>query len=127
MPTCTFAIGYLDTDAFSVETNLSFPNLSNSLGIYDSNGGASFTNVTVRFLGAPKTGLYTTEQNYTPSGSKNVFVSFTRSTISGSLLSGAPVYVNEISPGLFDVYICNGSWMYSSSTYYFKTHFQVSL
>jgi hypothetical protein len=127
VPTCTFVIGYLYTDAFSTETNLSFSNFNNSLGVYESYGSASFTNVTVRFLGVPKTGLYTTEQNYTPSGSKNVFVSFTRSSISGSVLSGAPVYVNEISPGLFDVYICNGFWMYNTSTYAFKTHFQVSL
>ncbi len=127
VPTCTFAIGYLYTDAFSTENNLSFPNFNNSLGVYESNGGASFTNVSIRFLGVPKTGLYTTEQNYTPSGSKRVFVSFNRSSISGSLLTGTPVYVNEISPGLFDIYICNGSWMYSSTTYAFRTHFQVSL
>ena len=125
--TCTFVTGYLDMDAFPPETNLSFPNLSNSFGVYESYGGSSFTNVTIRFLGVPKTGLYTTEQSYTPSGSKNIFVSFNRSSISASLLTGSAVYVNEISTGLFDVYICNGSWVYGSTTYYFKTHFQVSL
>ncbi len=125
--TCTFVTGFLDLDGFPPETNLSFPNLSNSLGIYYSNGGTSFTNVEVRFFGVPKTKVYTSEFSYDPSGPSYVSVHFNRSTISGSLAGGVPVYVNEISPGVFDVYICSGSWTYSSTTFYFKSHFTVSL
>jgi hypothetical protein len=129
VPTCTFSLGYLDLDAFPPENNLGFfTKLSSSFNTYYSNGGSSFTNVQIRFYGIPKTGVYQTEASYDPSGKGRVFVSFNRSTIFSSLNSGSNVYVNEISPGVFDVVICDGSWTYNATnTFSFDAHFQVSL
>lgn len=127
VPTCTLSTGYLNLGAFPAESNLNFLNFYNSLGVWEASGGTTFTSVNIRFLGQPKTKQYTTEANYTPSGPGYVFVSFNRGTISSSLNAGTPVYVNEISPGVFDVVICAGVWNYSSSTFQFKSHFTVSL
>lgn len=126
IPTCTFVTGYLNLGGFPSESNLGFPNLSNSFSIYHSYGGTSLTNVEVRFFGVPKTKVYTSEAIYDPSGPGYVSVHFNRGSINGTLAGGAPVYVNETSPGVFDVYICTGSWTYGTSVFIFRAHFTVS-
>ncbi len=127
VPTCTFVLGYIDLGGFAPDNNLSFGNLTPSFNIYQANGSSSQVNMQVRFNGIPKTGIWTIDNNYSPSLTKGVFISFNVGFISGSLNSGANVYVNEISVGVFDVYICNATWTYGSTTYNAKSHFQVAL
>ena len=69
-----------------------------------------------KFGSAITTGIYTTENNYSPQ-SGNVFVSFQFGWLgSFSLESGTKVYVNTIGKDTFDITICNAPWKYNTST-----------
>jgi hypothetical protein len=95
-----------------------------SLGHYSFTGTSSGgPTVHFEFGSAITTGIYTTS-NGSP-GAGQVYVDFYSGFTSGALNSGSSVYVNTVSPGVYDITICNAPWIYSSSTFYFDTRLTV--
>jgi hypothetical protein len=89
---------------------------------YFSASTGSGPSVNFQFGSPLTTGIFTTTTDPSPS-SGQVYVSFYQGFISGALSSGSSVYVNLVGPGSHEVEICNAPWTYSSSTFYFNTHF----
>jgi hypothetical protein len=75
-----------------------------------------------QFGSALTTGIYHTTTSSSPNPGE-VNVNFYSGSISGALNTGSDVYVNRISPGVHEITICSAPWIYSSSTFYFNTHF----
>lgn len=70
-------------------------------------------------------GMYTTTAS-TP-GSRQMYFAIQDGSVSSILNGGTPVYVNQISPGIFDVTVCSAPWQFTTTTtLYFKTHFTAS-
>ncbi len=115
----TVDLGALGTFSYS---NISAP--SNRIDATTSNG---FTvtyifGSTMRYTGGYPF-LTTTSQIMSPGFVK---VSFTNGTVSGVLDYGSNIYINHITPDVYDVIICNAPWVNNSSTEYFSTRMRVT-
>jgi hypothetical protein len=89
---------------------------------YFSASTGSGPSVNFQFGSPLTTGVFHTTTNTSPSFGE-VFVSFYSGFISGALADGSNVYVNMISASTYEITICSAPWTYSSSTFYFNTHF----
>lgn len=89
---------------------------------YFSAATGSGPTVNFQFGSALTTGVFITTTDPSPTfGQANV--SFYSGFISGTLSNGSNVYVNKLNATTFEVTICSAPWIYSSSTFYFNTHF----
>lgn len=77
--------------------------------------------VTLKFGSSLTTAVYTTVGHNSPEPGQ-VFVSFYSGFIQDSLEEGSSVYVNRLSPGIFEIIICDAPWIHGGgSAYYFNT------
>lgn len=89
---------------------------------YFSAATSSGPTVNFQFGSALTTGVFHTTTDPSPL-SGEVYVSFYSGFISGALANGSNVYVNRLSATSHEITICAAPWTYSSSTFYFNTHF----
>ncbi len=73
--------------------------------------------VSLLFGEMPTTKVYSTVDFNSP-GAGQVFVSFYSGFLSGSLNAGSEVYVHRLSPGNFEITVCDAPWNYNGSTLY---------
>lgn len=83
-----------------------------------SGGSAIDINI---YLHAPLTqGIYTTIDNSSP-GYREMYFTFTQGSFF-ALKAGTSIYVNTISPGVFDLAVCDAPWkLTNSATLFFNT------
>jgi len=123
-PPCTFTLNSLDIGTgWGFEPNFNmYPASSQAPGEWKLIGGSSMTNVTIKFAGTIKTGIYVTNTNYNVTGN-DVFFTF---NTTNTLNYGSNVYVYKLSSGKFDITICNATWNAGSNTYTLNTRFLVT-
>jgi hypothetical protein len=119
VPPCSFVENYVDlgtgTDQF----------LTVGTPVYNS-GGYTFTASTANgsslnftFGSAVGTGTYTTTSSTTP-GPGQVYFYYYAGSISASTTNGGMVYVNRITPGVYDITICTATATDGTSNYTVK-------
>lgn len=123
-PPCTLTMNYLDLgsgNGNSTYANIGSP-VQNSTWDFSASSNSSGT-LHFKFGSKPRTKVFTTTFSSSPN-SNEVHVNFYHSIIAESIEPGNKVYVNEISPGLYDISICAASWKYNGgSTFYLNTRF----
>ncbi|HEU4716665.1 MAG TPA: hypothetical protein VFU15_02485 [Bacteroidia bacterium] len=122
-PPCSLTMNTVDIGGSTgTHTYSSVSTPTSYMGIWQFTGNtATGPTVDFSFGSAIATGIYTTTLNTSPAAGQ-VYVDFTDGFIGGALNSGSSVYVNTVSPGVYDITICSAPWQYNSSTFYFKTH-----
>ena len=120
VPPCTWAINYVNIGT-GPSAYYYMVNAPDSYNYFSAATGSGPT-VNFQFGSALTTGIYTTTTELSPYAGQ-VFVSFYSGFVSGALNSGSNVYVNRLSATSHEISICNAPWIYSSSTFYFNTHF----
>ncbi len=79
--------------------------------------------ITLKFGSQLTNGIFTTTSFSSPA-EKTVQVSFTQDFISGSLENGGYVYVRTITPGVYEITICDAPWsLNGGSPLYFNCRF----
>jgi hypothetical protein len=116
----------LTPNSLNLGTGMGTDNVSTVTGVQqnftwdiDATGYNTGT-VHFQFGSKPRTKVFTTTTNTSP-GLSEVYISFYSGFISGALNDGNKVYVNEKSPGVYEITVCQGSWMYNTSTFYMDT------
>ncbi len=117
-PACTLPISYLNNGSGNGSTSYYYVSVpTSSWQFWEFSASPQSGNaLNFKFGSAITTGIYTTENDYSPQ-SGNVFVSFQFGWLgSFSLESGSKVYVNTIGQDTFDITICNAPWKYNANT-----------
>lgn len=89
---------------------------SNSASEYNISASTSngTVGINIYFNALLTQGLYTTTANSSP-GYREMYFAFTDGTFH-VLKPGTSIYVNTITPGVFDIAVCNAPWQFTTST-----------
>jgi hypothetical protein len=125
-PPCSLNLNSVNLGTGSSGTISSVSQPVYSLGVYSFSANASNATIQFEFGSTLNNAIYTTTTNTTPVG-RQVRVTFTN--FNQYLLNdGSSVYVKRISPGIFEITICDAPYNFSgSSTASFKTRFNVTV
>ncbi|HSH64718.1 MAG TPA: hypothetical protein VLB84_02740 [Bacteroidia bacterium] len=126
VPTCTLTMSTLDVGSGSGSDKYYTIDMPDNYSINGSTWNSS--SISMRFGSEIATGKYTTTTEYSSPGYKKVFVSFTKSMISETLLAGSTVYINKMGTK-YEVTICKAPWKYNggSTTFELNTRFTAPL
>jgi hypothetical protein len=125
-PPCTIAQNYVDLgngpDTYTVVSKV------NSGGGQWTFNATTASGATVNFTfgSALATGIYTTNGGFSP-GVKQMIFNYTSGSISASCNGGSAVYVNQLSPGVYDMTICNESCWDNSMTFQYQVKMHMKI
>lgn len=117
IPSCSLSVNTIDFGGGFIEnySNVEAPVTSNGETSFDGTTSSGHS-VSFVFGSTITTGTYTTTSDPSPSNGE-IHVRF----VSGALNPGTKVYVNTVSPGVFDLTVCNAPWTANFTTFTFNS------
>lgn len=112
-PPCSPSADYLssgiNTDTYNNKTE------SSGFDYWQINADGSQNMSTFKFYEKPKTGIYFTTTTFSPMSKGWVYISNSSGFASGTVQNGGKVYVNQVSPGHWEITCCSLTMKYNTA------------